>query len=179
MPLVSIRAYARHRGVSLAAVQKAIRSRRIELVDGRIDVDRADLEWERNTRPQREPLTYSAPQPPKFNPMAVLRDGHLALLAKLEAEERARRLINRSEMESTLLILARRIAPALARESDPSKVEAVLRSELRTACRTGSIIGEQTAWRCCVEPDRYRLGRGSNELASIRIILDQEATVEG
>ena len=172
MALVSQRAYARHRGVSLAAVQKAIRSRRIRLVDGRIDVDRADREWARNTRPQREPLSYSAPQPPKFNPVAVLRDGHLALLAKLEADERSRRLIKRSEMEATLQMLARRIAPALARELDPSQVEAVLRSEFRTACRTESTLAEQTAWGCRVES-------GRNDRASIRIILDHEAANEG
>ena len=47
---LSIRAYARHRGVTDTAVHKAIRSGRIEaLPDGTIDSDQADAQWERNT----------------------------------------------------------------------------------------------------------------------------------
>lgn len=131
MPLVSIRAYARHRGISLAAVQKAIRSRRIKLVDGRIDVDRADREWARNTRPQREPFGYSAPQPQRFNPIAALRDGHLARLAKIEAEERMRRLVNRNEVEAAMLRLVGRLALPLAQENDPASIKAILADEIR------------------------------------------------
>lgn len=138
MPLVSLRAYARHRGVTLHAVQKAIRSRRIELVDGRIDIDRADLDWTRNTRLRRElsasarvPLTYSVPQ--DVDHTAVLRDGYLARLAKTECEERTRRLVNRSEVEATMLMVASRIAPVLARESDPANIERILAKEMGTA----------------------------------------------
>ncbi|GIU75803.1 MAG: hypothetical protein KatS3mg004_2890 [Bryobacteraceae bacterium] len=51
MPLLSLRAYAKHRGVSLAAVQKAIHSGRITpTADGLIDSDRADAEWNAKTR---------------------------------------------------------------------------------------------------------------------------------
>jgi hypothetical protein len=47
---LSIRAYARHRGVTDTAVHKAIRSGRINaLPDGTIDPDQADAQWERNT----------------------------------------------------------------------------------------------------------------------------------
>lgn len=47
---ISIRAYARHRGVTDTAVHKAIRAGRITPeADGSIDADRADLEWARNT----------------------------------------------------------------------------------------------------------------------------------
>lgn len=47
---LSIRAYARHRGVTDTAVHKAIRSGRIEaLADGTIDPDQADAQWVRNT----------------------------------------------------------------------------------------------------------------------------------
>ena len=46
MPVLGLRAYARHRGVSLTAVQKAIHSGRIPTTaDGKIDSDRADAEW--------------------------------------------------------------------------------------------------------------------------------------
>ena len=47
---ISIRAYARHRGVTDTAVHKAIRSGRVTPeTDGTIDADQADAQWERNT----------------------------------------------------------------------------------------------------------------------------------
>src|ERR1035438_4935976 len=51
MPIMSLRQYARHRGVGLSAVQKAISSKRVStLKDGRVDSETADAEWKRNTR---------------------------------------------------------------------------------------------------------------------------------
>ena len=50
---LSIRAYARHRGVSDTAVRKAIASGRITLEsDGSLDIQRADAQWARNTQQQ-------------------------------------------------------------------------------------------------------------------------------
>ena len=47
---ISIRAYARHRGVTDTAVHKAIRTGRVTPeTDGTIDADRADADWARNT----------------------------------------------------------------------------------------------------------------------------------
>ncbi|CAI8819311.1 elements of external origin [Methylococcus capsulatus] len=47
---LSIRAYARHRGVTDTAVHKAIRTGRITPeADGSIDPDKADREWARNS----------------------------------------------------------------------------------------------------------------------------------
>lgn len=47
---ISIRAYGRHRGVSDAAVRKAIKAGRITPEpDGTIEPSRADREWQRNT----------------------------------------------------------------------------------------------------------------------------------
>jgi len=67
MPLLSLRAYAKHRGVSLAAVQKAVHSGRITpTADGLIDSDRADAEWNAKTRPgqrHRSDLRCLVPAP--------------------------------------------------------------------------------------------------------------------
>ena len=53
---LSIRAYARHRGVSHVAVKKAIDSGRITPeADGTIEPNRADLEWAQNTVSARKP----------------------------------------------------------------------------------------------------------------------------
>lgn len=67
---LSIRAYARHRGVSHVAVKKAIDTGRISKeTDGTIDPDRADREWEQNTaspsKPSAAPKVGAAPKAPR------------------------------------------------------------------------------------------------------------------
>ena len=58
---LSIRAYARHRGVSDTAVHKAIRAGRITPeADGTIDPDRADRDWARNSETPRAGTTRRA-----------------------------------------------------------------------------------------------------------------------
>jgi hypothetical protein len=53
VPLVSLRAYARHRGVSLKAVQKAVQSGRIDKsAGGQIDLEAADKSWATRTAPR-------------------------------------------------------------------------------------------------------------------------------
>ena len=52
---LSIRAYARHRGVSDTAVHKAIRAGRITPeADGSIDPDKADRDWAKNSDTPKE-----------------------------------------------------------------------------------------------------------------------------
>jgi crotonobetainyl-CoA:carnitine CoA-transferase CaiB-like acyl-CoA transferase len=56
-PEVSLRAYARHRGISLKAVQKAIASGRIhKSASGKIAVAGADRAWAANTDMARRPV---------------------------------------------------------------------------------------------------------------------------
>ena len=65
---LSIRAYARHRGVSHVAVKKAIDSGRITPeADGTLDPQRADAEWAKNTEAPRagtraRPVRAAVPQ---------------------------------------------------------------------------------------------------------------------
>jgi len=62
---MSLRAYARHRGVSLRAVQKALKSGRISArEDGRLDAEVADDNWARNTAPRPQPPPKPASQLP-------------------------------------------------------------------------------------------------------------------
>jgi hypothetical protein len=61
---MSLRAYARHRGVSLRAVQKAIASGRIAArADGRLDAATADANWARNTAPRPIPAAKPVKRP--------------------------------------------------------------------------------------------------------------------
>jgi hypothetical protein len=51
---LSIRAYARHRGVSHVAILRAIKAGRIpKEADGTIDQAKADAAWDRTTSPGR------------------------------------------------------------------------------------------------------------------------------
>ena len=61
---LSIRAYARHRGVSHVAVKKAIDTGRITPEpDGTIEPNRADLEWAQNTVSSRKPAPVKSASP--------------------------------------------------------------------------------------------------------------------
>ena len=48
--LITQAEYSKHRGVSEAAVSKAIKAGRISLIDGKIDPVAADAQWARNSR---------------------------------------------------------------------------------------------------------------------------------
>ena len=67
---LSIRAYARHRGVSHVAVLRAIKTGRVTPEpDGTIDPAKADASWERSTDPGRNKPTAQS-KPEKLRPVA-------------------------------------------------------------------------------------------------------------
>jgi len=80
---LSIRAYARHRGVSHVAVKKAIDTGRITPeADGTLDPQRADAEWAKNTEATRagtraRPVRAAVPQEALAS--APAGDSHTAL----------------------------------------------------------------------------------------------------
>jgi hypothetical protein len=74
---ISIRAYARHRGVTDTSVHKAIRAGRITPEgDGTIDAARADAEWARNSDAPRagtrsKPVRVAVPEPASEAPASL------------------------------------------------------------------------------------------------------------
>lgn len=133
---MSLRAYARHRGVALSAVQKAIATGRIHPEpDGGIDPAKADAQWDRHTRTAQPttpratttrppPVTQHAsqPAPPPSMPQAsddargvdyhkarAVRETYSARLAKLEFEERTGKLISKDEVDIKYFQLARQL----------------------------------------------------------------------
>ncbi len=72
---LSIRAYAKQKGVSDTAVHKAIKSGRIPVeADGTIDPAKANVAWERNTSPaqQRKPEPVNpVPTPTPVHPQPI------------------------------------------------------------------------------------------------------------
>ena len=78
---LSIRAYARHRGVTDTAVHKAIRAGRITPeADGTIDAAKADSEWVRNSAPPRTGTQARAPRASVPEPSDTVRDAGTAAL---------------------------------------------------------------------------------------------------
>ena len=75
---MGLREYARHRGVAPSAVEKALKSGRIQKEsDGTINQSKADAAWERNTSPaqQRKADQVPArPAPAPDKPVPVLPD---------------------------------------------------------------------------------------------------------
>lgn len=124
----SLRAYARHRaelrldGASLAAVQKAIASRRISPPkNGKLNFEKADREWAANTTPahnsrtQRHrpngsteapaaaapaasPGTQQSPQQGQFSQARALKEGFLAALTQLEFKRKSGELLPRADI---------------------------------------------------------------------------------
>ena len=79
---ISIRAYARHRGVSDAAVRKAIAAGRITPeADGTIDAERVDREWARNSDAPRSGTATCAVKVAVQEPSGTTGDGTAALPA--------------------------------------------------------------------------------------------------
>ena len=126
MKPISLRAYSRHRGCSLAAVQEARDSGRLVeslTADGKIsDAALADREWDANTREDRRPITGPAAAPealPTSRPKHDLQ------------ELRARELAARAElMELELGERKRELVPVAAARADVMAMYAVVKTRL-------------------------------------------------
>lgn len=155
--LISQAEYAKHRGVSEAAVSKAIKAGRISLIDGKIDAVAADAQWARNSR-----VRASAGRPPAQPKGDVLdgldekpgaddywnsrsrREAAEAELAEIALAEKNGEVIQVKAVEAVwaqslaavrehLLQLRARLAPLLAAESDQFKVDQLLEAEHHAA----------------------------------------------
>jgi len=153
MPVMSQRAYARHRGVSASTVQKAIGSGRIHtLPNGQIDSEIADAEWARNTQTQAPPVdrrgqpeedgeVFGASQ---YTKARAVREHYQARLAKIEYEERTGKLVSKDEVQVAafnkfrqfrdhMLNIPDRLAAILAAETESAKCYEILATEIRKA----------------------------------------------
>ena len=138
-------AYAQHRGVSDRAVRKAIASGR--LVKGvtqrgnrwLIDPEIADLEWDRNTAPQKvrtagqindgkarakgeDPGEPEAPIMPvggrgqaTYSQAKAAAEGYRAMLLKLDYQERDGSLVKKADVERQLFEVAKQVKDAVLR----------------------------------------------------------------
>ena len=153
MAILSQRAYARHRGVAVSAVQKAIETGRISTQpDGRVDSEQADIEWEQNTTRHAPPVTKRGQEDDdvsifgasQYTKARAVREHYQARLAKLEFEEKTAKLIAADEVKvpafnlfrryrDHLLNIPDRLAAILAAESESAKCYEILAGEIRKA----------------------------------------------
>ena len=139
--LLSRREYAAHRGVTVAAVQKAVEMGRITLTDGKIDPEKADKEWVENTNPAyntpRADDSFSTP----YQKSRMMKTTYDAMLKKLEYEEKAGKLVSRAQVESDifaasrasrdhLLMIPKRVAPRIIGLNSISEIEYILTKEI-------------------------------------------------
>ena len=154
--LMTMAAYARHRGVSKVAVGKAVKAGRISLVNGLIDPVVADVQWKANSRARASqgggdqlPLEAgSTPDEPAkvddymFN--RNRREAAEAERAELSLAEDKGQLIRVDAVKAAvasvfsaardaLLQIPARLGPQLAAESDASKAQTMLHSEIHQA----------------------------------------------
>jgi hypothetical protein len=152
---LSVRAYARVRGVSHVAVLKAIKNRRIsQNDDGTIDPDKANREWDQNTfagktmsppRPAADPPRGS-PALPGGDPLALYQKAKAkkavfeAQITELEFNQRSGKLIEATiagEYASSLSNILRdqvsawpdRLTPMLAAATDETVIHRILARE--------------------------------------------------
>jgi hypothetical protein len=108
--VLSIRAYARHRGVRLQAVREAIASGRIALrPDGKVDAEAADGEWERNTDAGRVPLAHRRGDTESHTNGAARPGVSFIEQKQLESFERTRLLKLQTDRLSSKLVDAREV----------------------------------------------------------------------
>ena len=135
---VSIREYARQRGVSHTAVQKAISDERIKpLPDGTIDPEAADRQWTENTNPAR---AASAPSGIKAIQEIKLKNEAALLHYKVQREsgkyipkEEVRNLASVvfADLREQFLARCHRLAPRLVNQSDILKIARLLEEDTK------------------------------------------------
>ena len=144
------------RGVSHTAVANAVKGGRISAEpDGSIDPEKANVQWEQNSRPRVDnggdtvdvsPAAKSGA--PDYKVSRAIREAYAARLAKLEFEEKSGKLVNLDEVKiatfnmarqarDRLLQIPRKVAPAVIAEwtanADPRGVEEIIEAAVRDA----------------------------------------------
>ncbi|MBU9223777.1 MULTISPECIES: elements of external origin [Burkholderiaceae] len=153
---ISIRAYARHRGVSDAAVRKAIAAGRITPeADGTLDPQRADAEWARNTEAPRtgtRARAVKAAVPPETATAAPVGDGQAALPTGGTSLLQARTVNEVVKAQTNKVRLARLKGELVDRNQAIAHVFKLARAERDAWLNWPARISAQMAARLAVDP---------------------------
>ena len=156
---LSIRAYARHRGVTDTAVHKAIRAGRITPeADGSIDAAKADSEWVRNSAPPRTGTQARAPRASVPEPSDTVRDAGTAALPAGGASLLQARTVNEVVKAQTNKVrLARLKGELVERSQVVAHVFKLARDERDAWLNWPARVSAQMAATLEVDPHAMRL----------------------
>ena len=150
---ISIRAYARHRGVSDAAVRKAIAAGRITPeADGTIDAERVDREWARNSDAPRNGTTARAVKVAVPESGSTTSDGPAALPAGGTSLLQARTVNEVVKAQTNKVRLARLKGELVDRPQAIAHVFKLARSERDAWLNWPARISAQMAAKLGVDP---------------------------
>lgn len=142
MPLITQSEYARQRQISREAVRQAVVAGRISLIDGKIDPEVADIQWEKNTRNPK--AAFAQPKGPLIERAAVpastptmplpdsatsqtvydlqlaraKREHHEANIAEMRERQKAGELVELQQVHLAYTTLAAQLRSALERIPD-------------------------------------------------------------
>lgn len=156
--LITQSEYARRRGCTEAAVRRAVKDKRITLIDGRIDPVAADAQWARNTRVRagsraaddanlRVPRGDASdggddePDVEDYYTVKARRERAEADLAELKLAEQRGELVRvadvraawakrASALRESILQVPSRLSPVLAAKADQAECHDILQTEL-------------------------------------------------
>ncbi len=166
---LSLRAYAKHRGVSEAAVRKAIKQGRItKNSNGKVDPKTADQDWQKNTDPAQIKITDKTEsvrkaqksirseliEIPSYQESRAIKEDYNARLTKLQFERESKKLIPVSEVKKSAFNTARtvrdrilnipdRVIPQLVGKTNIFEMKEVLKTELVKALEELSKINDK------------------------------------
>lgn len=162
MALLSVRQYAKQRGVSHTAVNKAIKAGKIPTTAGKIDPAKADASWERN-RDSRQPSKLAGeatrtphvpampapkrgegPAPGTLAYAQLVRETAKAKRAAIETQRLEGKLVDADGIKRSvgglvvaaktrLLAIGAKVGPELAMQTDPAKCQAIVDAEVYEA----------------------------------------------
>jgi len=165
---LSIRAYARHRGVTEAAVRKAIRQGRVSKgKNGKINPKTADKEWGQNTDPAQIKAVFTEEKPdysqnsipnatngPSYQQSRAIKEAYGAKLLRLQFEKESKKLISIDDVKVSAFNAARmtrdrilnipdRVIPQLVGKTNIFEMKEILKAELIKALEELSKVHEK------------------------------------
>lgn len=165
---LSLRAYAKHRNVTEAAVRKAIKQGRItKNPNGKINPQIADNEWNKNTDPAQIKTTFTSNSPdysqnslpnvssgPSYQQSRAIKEAYSAKLLRLQFEKELKKLISVDEVKVVAFNAARmtrdrilnipdRVIPQLVGKTDIFEMKEILKAELIKALEELSKVNEK------------------------------------
>ncbi|MBU6141384.1 MAG: hypothetical protein KGP29_07540 [Proteobacteria bacterium] len=161
---LSIRGYARHRGVAESAVRKAIAQGRISKgKNGKINPDLADKEWSQNSDPAQIKAEKAFETPdsqatsisgPSYQQSRAIKEAYGAKLLRLQFEKESKKLISIDDVKVSAFNAARmtrdrilnipdRVIPQLVGKTNIFEMKEILKTELIKALEELSKINEK------------------------------------